>query len=58
VGMMVNCSQNFVQEKAKIRMMQQKDSGKSNSYWDDLWAKPKEYRDSGENQLRLTDQPG
>lgn len=46
-----------MQEKAKIRMMQQKDSGKSDSYWSDLWGKPKEYRDSGENQLRVTDQP-
>ncbi|KAI6673146.1 hypothetical protein NL676_001052 [Syzygium grande] len=37
-----------VLEKAKIRMMQQKDSGKSDSYWSDLWGKPKEYRDSEE----------
>ncbi|KAF7851212.1 hypothetical protein BT93_L4313 [Corymbia citriodora subsp. variegata] len=37
-----------VLEKAKIRMMQQKDSGNTNSHWDNLWGQPKEYRDSDE----------
>ncbi|XP_030538727.2 chaperone protein dnaJ C76, chloroplastic [Rhodamnia argentea] len=37
-----------VLEKAKIRMKQQKNSGKSDSYWSDLWGKPKDNRGSEE----------
>ncbi|KAL5573790.1 hypothetical protein UlMin_023387 [Ulmus minor] len=35
-----------VLEKAKIRMMKQKDGGKTDSYWSNLWGNPKEYRNS------------
>ncbi|XVF14556.1 hypothetical protein REPUB_Repub09cG0071600 [Reevesia pubescens] len=35
-----------VLEQAKIRMMWQKDSGKTDSYWSNLWGSPKEYKKS------------
>ncbi|XP_038994323.1 uncharacterized protein LOC120118335 [Hibiscus syriacus] len=37
-----------VLEQAKVRMMQQKDGGKTDSYWTNLWGKPKEYNKSEE----------
>ncbi|KAE8709964.1 chaperone protein DnaJ-like isoform X2 [Hibiscus syriacus] len=37
----------FRMEQAKVRMMQQKDGGKTDSYWTNLWGKPKEYNKSG-----------
>ncbi|XP_043689704.1 chaperone protein dnaJ C76, chloroplastic isoform X1 [Telopea speciosissima] len=41
--------QSKVLEKAKQRMMNQKDSGKSGSYWSDLWGKPKDYQNTEES---------
>ncbi|XP_039003912.1 chaperone protein dnaJ C76, chloroplastic-like [Hibiscus syriacus] len=35
-------------EQPKVRMMQQKDGGKTDSYWTNLWGKPKEYNKSEE----------
>ncbi|KAF6173325.1 hypothetical protein GIB67_027020 [Kingdonia uniflora] len=35
-------------EKARMRMMQQKDSNKPGSYWSDLWGEPKNYKKSDE----------
>ncbi|XP_052179170.1 chaperone protein dnaJ C76, chloroplastic [Diospyros lotus] len=35
-------------EKAKIRMMNQKDTDKAESYWDNLWGKPRNYQKSEE----------
>ncbi|KAA3461915.1 3Fe-4S ferredoxin [Gossypium australe] len=35
-----------VLEQAKLRMMQQKDAGKTDSYWTNLWGKPKQYKKS------------
>ncbi|OVA15288.1 3Fe-4S ferredoxin [Macleaya cordata] len=40
--------QSKVLERAKIRMMQQKDSDKSEAYWSDLWGKSKNYESSEE----------
>ncbi|XP_022740271.1 chaperone protein dnaJ C76, chloroplastic-like [Durio zibethinus] len=37
-----------VLEQAKIRMMRQNDSGKTDSYWSNIWGKPKEYKKSEE----------
>ncbi|KAL4390466.1 hypothetical protein AHAS_Ahas03G0147900 [Arachis hypogaea] len=37
-----------VLEQAKVRMMKQKGTDATNSYWDNLWAKPKEYQSSEE----------
>ncbi|ERM97629.1 hypothetical protein AMTRI_Chr01g132310 [Amborella trichopoda] len=37
-----------VLEKAKIRMMKQKESDKSGSYWSDLWGKPRSYQSTEE----------
>ncbi|KAF7833865.1 chaperone protein dnaJ C76, chloroplastic-like [Senna tora] len=37
-----------VLEQAKIRMMKQKGSDKTDSYWDNLWGKPKDYKNSEE----------
>ncbi|KAB1998611.1 hypothetical protein ES319_D12G101200v1 [Gossypium barbadense] len=37
-----------VLEQAKVRMMQQKDAGKTDSYWTNLWGKPKQYKKSEE----------
>ncbi|XP_054812074.1 chaperone protein dnaJ C76, chloroplastic [Prosopis cineraria] len=37
-----------VLEKAKIRMMKKKGSDKTNPYWDNLWGKPKDYKNSEE----------
>ncbi|KAK8607121.1 hypothetical protein V6N13_052867 [Hibiscus sabdariffa] len=37
-----------VLEQAKVRMMQQKDAGETDSYWTNLWGKPKEYKKSEE----------
>lgn len=33
---------------AKLRMMKQKDSDKSETYWSNLWGKPREYQNSEE----------
>ncbi|KAE8701075.1 chaperone protein DnaJ-like isoform X2 [Hibiscus syriacus] len=38
----------FRMEQPKVRMMQQKDGGKTDSYWTNLWGKPKEYNKSEE----------
>jgi hypothetical protein len=38
---------NLLQAQAKLRMMKQKDSGKSEPYWSNLWGKPREYQNSG-----------
>ncbi|RZC74236.1 hypothetical protein C5167_049710 [Papaver somniferum] len=40
--------QSKVLEKARIRMMQQKDANKSETYWNDLWGKPATYETSAE----------
>jgi ferredoxin len=40
--------QTKVLEQAKIRMMNWKDSDKTDSYWSNLWGKPKDYRSSEE----------
>ncbi|KAF5744073.1 dnaJ subfamily C member 2 [Tripterygium wilfordii] len=37
-----------VLEQAKLRMMKQKYSGKTESYWDNLWGKPRDYQNSEE----------
>ncbi|XP_007048743.2 PREDICTED: chaperone protein dnaJ 16 [Theobroma cacao] len=37
-----------VLEQAKIKMTRQKDSGKTDSYWSNLWGKPQEYKKSEE----------
>lgn len=37
----------FLQEQAKMRMMRQESSGKTDSYWDNLWGQPKDYQNSG-----------
>ncbi|EOX92901.1 DNAJ heat shock N-terminal domain-containing protein isoform 3 [Theobroma cacao] len=37
-----------VLEQAKIKMTWQKDSGKTDSYWSNLWGKPQEYKKSEE----------
>ncbi|XVE83562.1 hypothetical protein DITRI_Ditri16bG0097100 [Diplodiscus trichospermus] len=37
-----------VLEQAKIRMTRQKESGKTDSYWSNLWGNPKEYKKSEE----------
>ena len=41
------------QQQAKIRMMQQKDSDKTDSYWSNLWGKPKEYKKSGKRNYQI-----
>ncbi|XP_062153077.1 chaperone protein dnaJ C76, chloroplastic isoform X2 [Alnus glutinosa] len=38
----------FRMAQAKLRMMKQKDSGKSEPYWSNLWGKPREYQNSEE----------
>lgn len=40
--------QSKVLEKAKLRMMKQKGSNHSDSYWDNLWGKQKEYQNTEE----------
>ncbi|KAB2612632.1 hypothetical protein D8674_034948 [Pyrus ussuriensis x Pyrus communis] len=40
----------FRMEQAKIRMMKKKDTDKTESYWDNIWANPKEYQNSDESQ--------
>lgn len=37
-----------VLEKAKVRMMKKKETGKADSYWSNLWGKPKDYKNSEE----------
>lgn len=37
----------LLQEKAKLRMMKQKGSDKSEPYWSNLWGKPRDYQKSG-----------
>ncbi|KAJ1382848.1 DnaJ domain containing protein [Sesbania bispinosa] len=37
-----------VLEKARLRMMKQKGSDKTDSYWDNLWGKPQDYQRSEE----------
>ncbi|KAM5578383.1 chaperone protein dnaJ C76, chloroplastic [Rosa sericea] len=37
-----------VLEQAKVRMTKQKDSDKTESYWDNVWGKPKDYQSSEE----------
>ncbi|KAI4333832.1 hypothetical protein L6164_018593 [Bauhinia variegata] len=37
-----------VLQKAKMRMMKPKGSDKTDSYWDNLWGKPREYQNSEE----------
>ncbi|OMO83870.1 3Fe-4S ferredoxin [Corchorus capsularis] len=37
-----------VLQQAKIKMTQEKGSGKTDSYWSNLWGKPKEYKKSEE----------
>jgi len=36
-----------VQEKARMRMMKQKDSDNSSGSWSDLWGEPKDYQRTG-----------
>ncbi|AES66961.1 putative 3Fe-4S ferredoxin, DnaJ domain, 4Fe-4S ferredoxin-type, iron-sulfur binding protein [Medicago truncatula] len=38
--------QSKVLEQAKMRMMRQESSGKTDSYWDNLWGQPKDYQNS------------
>lgn len=40
----------LLQEKARIRMVKQKDSDKTQTYWDDLWGKRKEYASTGKKE--------
>ncbi|KAM2016657.1 hypothetical protein ACFX16_047046 [Malus domestica] len=40
--------QSQVLEQAKIRMMKKRDTDKTEAYWDNIWAKPKEYHNSEE----------
>ncbi|KAL6286244.1 hypothetical protein ACE6H2_010634 [Prunus campanulata] len=40
--------QSKVLEQAKMRMMNQKDSDKTESYWDNIWGNTKDYRNSEE----------
>ncbi|XP_019451140.1 PREDICTED: uncharacterized protein LOC109353361 [Lupinus angustifolius] len=40
--------QSKVLEQAKLRMMKQNGSNNTDSYWDNLWGKPKEYQSSEE----------
>ncbi|XP_010246441.1 PREDICTED: uncharacterized protein LOC104589728 [Nelumbo nucifera] len=44
--------QSKVLERAKLRMMKQKDSDKPRSYWNDLWGKPKDYQNTDEVKER------
>ena len=45
----------FSQEQAKIRMMyREKDSDKTVSYWSNVWGKPKDYRNSGMTDFRVS----
>ncbi|KAJ0052880.1 hypothetical protein Pint_02442 [Pistacia integerrima] len=39
---------NYLQEQAKIRMMKEKGSAKTEAYWSNLWGNPKEYQNSEE----------
>ncbi|TQE05535.1 hypothetical protein C1H46_008870 [Malus baccata] len=38
----------FRMEQAKIRMMKKRDTDKTEAYWDNIWANPKEYHNSEE----------
>ncbi|KAG8386783.1 hypothetical protein BUALT_Bualt03G0184800 [Buddleja alternifolia] len=38
----------FRMEQARIRMMKQKDSDKTQAYWNDLWGNPKDYENTEE----------
>lgn len=40
-------SLNLLQLQAKLRMMNQKDSGKSDQFWNNVWGKPRDYKNSG-----------
>ncbi|CAN6573030.1 unnamed protein product [Malus baccata var. baccata] len=40
--------QSQVLEQAKIRMMKKRDTDKTEAYWDNIWANPKEYHNSEE----------
>ncbi|XP_065852090.1 chaperone protein dnaJ C76, chloroplastic [Euphorbia lathyris] len=40
--------QSKVLEQARIRMMNQKDSDKNGSYWNNVWGKPRDYKSSEE----------
>ncbi|XP_010274415.1 PREDICTED: uncharacterized protein LOC104609738 [Nelumbo nucifera] len=44
--------QSKVLEKAKLRMMKQKDSDKTGSYWSDLWGNPKDYQNTEDLEER------
>lgn len=38
---------NSLQQQAKLRMMNQKDSGQSEQFWNNVWGKPRDYKNSG-----------
>lgn len=40
--------QSKILEKAKLRMMKQKGSANAESYWDNMWGRPKEYQNTEE----------
>lgn len=37
----------ILQDQARQRMMKQKGSDETDSYWDNLWGKPRDYQRSG-----------
>jgi hypothetical protein len=44
---MTNIDACVLQEQARSRMMKQKGYDKTNSYWDNLRGKPRDYKSSG-----------
>lgn len=45
------CQAFELQEKAKMRMMKQKDSDKHTTYWDNAWGKSKNYDNTGKEEF-------
>ncbi|GMQ07459.1 hypothetical protein CsSME_00051636 [Camellia sinensis var. sinensis] len=45
-------------EKAKVRMMKQNASDQTESYWNNLWGKPRGHRSTGERELYYVFQSG
>ena len=43
----------FLQERAKLRMMKQQPSDRTESYWGNLWGNPKDYESSGMGDVKI-----
>lgn len=43
----------LLQEQAKVRMVKQKNSDKTPTYWSNLWGKPKDHESKGKMKIHL-----